>query len=841
MRYDLSNPTRATRIIYDGLNGQREIRVAPQQEIVGVELSERIAKDLFRNSGNDDLTIEVHDPNRPLSVEARKPAVVLDGRFGIGDAIHQRGVLRELMRDHEVWLHSCHYRVYQDLVEQGLKLIFKTTRLHAQAKTIARERAQFPHSPPPPDKAPRFTLAYNKDLIDQHGSILEAMAGCVGVKVRPLDFSLPVRPEWVEAFKKRFAWNTHGKPIMVYRPVVLRPEWNGANRNPDTQAYSAIFRAVRDRFFVASVGDFEPAREWIVGPEEDADVKLHQGELTFEDMAALWQEAAICFCNAGFAPVLAQAVGTPSIVVYGGREDYATTQRAGVHLAPTLGIDADQPCACHTERHDCGSKAIALEPAIQRARDFAEKYRQAQRRRAQGMGGAQADEAGAAGKILVYATTYVDSGDREQLTRQWLDLHTALNPECDFLIVDSASPLPVLPLEWSERFKAEPQRFKFFNFGDNVGHLSRRGRDGWGRAFCRGLDYAVEHGYAYVLHVEGDSLLRAPARELVKKLKASGKGVATIEVRGTTREIPGWIETGLMLFSTAFLQRSNFTSRYDWPKREVRPTPEWVAPEIIGRDNILLLDGLKGLRGDKNQITAETIVKLDLDWVTHVHNDIWVYQAFVDANLPQFIKNPLHNYEANTNQEQAANVSLLLPCSAKTVAVVIGGGAAVWEEIALTEALLAGGGARWFVTNDMIPLFPGPCTAISLHPQKLKGWLDVRAVAGHPKPDQVWSHVKHASATHHTEDWRGSSGLFAVKVARHLGFEKIILCGVPMDPKAGHVLRGPGPWRAAEQFMGGWRQRREEIAPYVRSWSGWTAETFGQPDLAFLGAEAAAA
>ena len=104
-----------------------------------------------------------------------------------------------------------------------------------------------------------------------------------------------MRPEWVEAFKARFPWNTHGKPIMVYRPVVLRPEWNGINRNPDPKAYSAIFKAVRDGFFVVSIGDFAPDREWIVRPEEDADLKLHKGELTFEDMAALWQEAAIVF------------------------------------------------------------------------------------------------------------------------------------------------------------------------------------------------------------------------------------------------------------------------------------------------------------------------------------------------------------------------------------------------------------------------------------------------------------------------------------------------------------------------------------------------------------------
>ena len=840
MTYDLFNGTRATRIIYDGLLGQREIKVAPKESMIGIELSDSVARALFRNSGNNDLTIEIHDPNKPLASDMAKPAIVLDGRFGIGDAIHQRAVLMELMRTHDVWLHTCHYRVYQDLVERGLKLVFKPTRLHAQARTIERERELFPHAKPPPASAPRFNLAYGKELIDKHGSILEAMASCVGIKVRPLDFSMPVRPEWTSSLRARLNSSTDGKPIMVYRPVVFRPEWNGANRNPDPTAYSAIFNAVRDGFYVISIGDFEPSREWIIGPEEDVDLKLHKGELTFEDMAALWREAAIVFCNAGFAPVLAQAVGTPSIVVYGGREDYATTQRAGEHLAPTLGIDADRPCACHTERHDCGDKHITLAPAIERAKAFAEEFRQIKRRGPKRLGDAQADEGAAGDRILIFATTYVDSGDREQLTRQWLDLHTALNPECDFLLVDSASPSPVLDAEWAARFKADPRKFRLFNFGDNVGHLSRKGRDGWGRAFCRGLDYAAEHDYDYVLHIEGDSLLRIPARDLVAKLKAANRDVASIPVKGTTREIPGWVETGLMLFSCPFLRRTGFTKRYDWPVREVRPTPEYVVPEIIGRGATLMLD-LKGLRGDKNQIAADNIVKLDLDWVTHVHNDIWVYEAFVKANLPATgIKSAGVEQEQSANTTITATIATIAPIAttiAATIAAIVGGSRSVWEEIAATEKLIGDAPVRWFVINDMIPLFDGPCTAISLHPQKLKDWLAARALAGYPAPDEIWAHIKHKDfpeVTNFTEDWHGSSGLFAVAVARRLGFEKIVLCGVPMRPEAGHVVRGAVNWNAAEQFMGGWKQQAPGIAPFVRSWSGWTAERFGKPDEAFL-------
>ena len=830
MLYDLTNPHKSARIFYDG-DPMRQIKVEAGETIEAISLS-RMA--VGRLTGLEILEVVPHDPDRPKADGTTgRPAIVLDGRYGIGDAIHQRGVLRELMRTNTVYLTTSHFRVYEDMVERGLKLIFKPCSLHAQAKTIEREREFFPHTQTPPANAPRFNLSYAKSEIDKYGSILEAMAGCVGVKARPLDFSLPVRLAWVSEFKRRFSWDTGGKPIMVYRPIVQRREWNGANRNPDPEAYAAIFNAIRDNFFVVSVADLVQDVEWIVGPEQSADVTLHHGELTFEDMAALWQSAAICFCNAGFGPVLAQAVGTPSITVYGGRECFKTTQRAGEHLAPTLGIDQDQPCDCMNERHACPPKTITLGPAIDRAKAFAEKYRRPNPTASLAAGEVQGREAFPRGtppsRTLIFATTYVDSGDREILTRQWLDLHSALNPECDFLLVDSASPKPVLDETWSARFREDPKRFRIHDFGDNVGHLSRGGRDGWGRAFCYGLDYAVEHGYSHVLHIEGDSLLRIPARDLVARLQKSGKGCASITVRGTHRDIPGWVETGLMCFSTAYVKRSNFSSVYAWPTREVRPTPEFVVFKMVGHD-LLILEDLKGLRADKNQISAANIRSLDLDWVTHCHNDIDVYARFVDVNMPKLQTGSPP--ELRTRREQEPNI-----------AVVVGGSLSVWKEIEQTEALLAECGltARWFAANDMIGRFPGPCTAVTLHPHKLGGWLSERAQARFPMPDQIWSHIEFDGVTNVTDDFRGSVGLFGVAVARRLGLDRIILAGVPMDPKAGHFIRGPALWMDHGQFMGGWRQRQRELAPFVRSWSGWTGKSFGEPSVAFLETKAEAA
>ena len=129
-------------------------------------------------------------------------------------------------------------------------------------------------------------MRYNKQGVEDHGSILAAMFATAGLPMpeRP-DFSLPIPDSWNAKARELLAeWNIGHKPLLVYRPQVLRSEWNQTQRNPDSAVYAALFKSVRDRFFVVSIADLMPSVEWIEGSEQDADVKLP--ELDFPTMAA---------------------------------------------------------------------------------------------------------------------------------------------------------------------------------------------------------------------------------------------------------------------------------------------------------------------------------------------------------------------------------------------------------------------------------------------------------------------------------------------------------------------------------------------------------------------------
>lgn len=303
--------------------------------------------------------------------------LVVSGHIGIGDNIFQRAIIREFFRRREhdpIWLITCHYNLYWDFIEKGLQIKLKETRFRVQADTIARERHLYSGLSPPTTKAVFRNISYSA-AAKRCGSILGAMFQAVAVSMpeRP-DFSLPLKPEWLEFARAIIAkWDTGGKPILLYRPLIVRREWHPTDRrNPDHLAYAQLYNSIRDRFFVVSISNLKPGQEWIVGPPAHVDLEMHDGALSFEHLAALFAEADLVFAASGFAPVLAEAVGTKSITVYGGRESSRTVQSRGFY-APHLSIDPDEPCDCHVDNHAC-KKHISIEPALERLRDFVERY-----------------------------------------------------------------------------------------------------------------------------------------------------------------------------------------------------------------------------------------------------------------------------------------------------------------------------------------------------------------------------------------------------------------------------------------------------------------------------------
>lgn len=267
---------------------------------------------------------------------------------GLGDAIHARGILPALMFEREVWFDTPHRAVYHDM-----------PTLHFGHEGVPRG-------------APAMTCGYHPNHVKRAGSVLGAMAQACGVTAT--DFRLPIRSEWDRAARRFLtrAGYTGERPLAIFRPLVEVAEstLDNANakrvRNPDPHAYAALFAGVRARYFVVAVANCQPGKEWLVGPQIEPDADCTHGELDFGTLAALFGLADLVFCPPGFAVVLAQAVETPCVTIFGGFED-ARSFSAG--RSPWLPIEPITPCACWS--HECrGDKTIDLIAALTRIEAF---------------------------------------------------------------------------------------------------------------------------------------------------------------------------------------------------------------------------------------------------------------------------------------------------------------------------------------------------------------------------------------------------------------------------------------------------------------------------------------
>jgi hypothetical protein len=116
---------------------------------------------------------------------------------------------------------------------------------------------------------------------------------------------------------------------------------------------------------------------------------------------------------------------------------------------------------------------------------------------------------------------------------------------------------------------------------------------------------------------------------------------------------------------------------------------------------------------------------------------------------------------------------------------------------------------------------------VSLHPEffelsdcyLLSGMVIRHSTIKTPRVDYVWD-VKQ----------EGSTGAFATRIALAMGYEKVILCGIPMDGRK-HIYDMPGTkldWAEQDHCRESWIFSKEnEFAGRVTSMSGWTKGLLG--------------
>lgn len=183
-----------------------------------------------------------------------------------------------------------------------------------------------------------------------------------------------------------------------------------------------------------------------------------------------------------------------------------------------------------------------------------------------------------------------------------------------------------------------------------------------------------------------------------------------------------------------------------------------------------------------------------------------------------------------------------------TWALCLGGADCVWEDVLAWERLY---GQPWdglvIAANDVGAHWPRELHHwVSLHPEKFERWRALRDAHGFaPLTDTYWASEARGRrflldpvTTRRLVPWPGgSSGMFAVQVARELGCTRIVLCGIPLTatPHFSETHeRFHAQWVAANGHWRAWTRYVDRMRGHVRSMSGRTAELLGTPTRTWL-------
>lgn len=224
-------------------------------------------------------------------------------------------------------------------------------------------------------------------------------------------------------------------------------------------------------------------------------------------------------------------------------------------------------------------------------------------------------------KILILGTSYVHGAAAAVIFEMWADLTRGLNPGVDILVVDSNSPDPshlISPIYANALRQA--------HFVDNIGHLSRGGRDGWGRAFSRGVQHAIDKEYDYLAVLDCDLLLARPVAEIIDKMARNGVKAAA------PMAFPyQFTETACSFWSVDYLRELDLIGRYDWENPPANGLlPEQRIDQICAGEMFAL--PLRGFRNDMG-VTAEQLPRLfpgGIDWIHHA--ELPVMRKFLEMN-----------------------------------------------------------------------------------------------------------------------------------------------------------------------------------------------------------------
>jgi hypothetical protein len=176
--------------------------------------------------------------------------------------------------------------------------------------------------------------------------------------------------------------------------------------------------------------------------------------------------------------------------------------------------------------------------------------------------------------------------------------------------------------------------------------------------------------------------------------------------------------------------------------------------------------------------------------------------------------------------------------------IVLGTAPSMWDDLDAARAIL--GRLRWslIAVNGAGWMYIDPIAMwCSVHGFRLVKWIERRRERGLDMGFTAYANFGDREDSADVVRWNrpnggGSSGLYATLVALELGYDRLILCGIPITGDTRHnydsgetIVKADC---AYEAYRSGWIKSHDVIKNRVRSMSGWTREQLGVPTEEWL-------
>ena len=156
-----------------------------------------------------------------------------------------------------------------------------------------------------------------------------------------------------------------------------------------------------------------------------------------------------------------------------------------------------------------------------------------------------------------------------------------------------------------------------FRWDENVGAITRGGKDGCGRSMCKAIELAIEgqlHDYLCIQQ-ESDAIFCHPVRPIINRMYKSGVKVASIGLASPYL----FAEWSTVFLNVKYLKETKFIERYDWEHSAPWPLVEMRLEKMFGDDLFFL--NYRGFRNESNQLNIANLANNfpyeRCCWLTH--------------------------------------------------------------------------------------------------------------------------------------------------------------------------------------------------------------------------------